>query len=215
MLGSSCSPCCGPTGCNGCTAELPTYLTVTFTQTAPITGGYHSALIDLSGTYSIPSCVQLAWLNESCRFSGAFSKTYKDAIYRPAPYPVPGYYDLIVDFVLQATIGPGGTSGYDLPGPWIVITLAGINLNAGDESNITEGLYQIRVGTGTPRTDLGNQQCYSLEPYRVEQQQSLTNCLPKTIAAQRLAFSTSPSDPYRVTYSLPAVQCGTFQWDRT
>ena len=69
-VGTVCAP--NPcVACSGCTASHPTYLNITFTQSASISGGFHESLIDLSGTYSVPSVMTGA---AACLFSGVFSK---------------------------------------------------------------------------------------------------------------------------------------------
>lgn len=193
-VGTTCTP--NPClRCGGCTASHPTYLTVAFTQTAPITVGYHESLIDLSGSYSIPS---LATGESNCAFSGHFTKTYSGAI--PSG-------SLFVNFNVDAWF-----YGF-FDSPAIALQIYGVMYNSLDPRDRGPGLYQFTVTTGTPSGVVPNYLGGNLTQigYGGGELQRFSSCIGNAYAAVRLGYTLVES-PYKYITNSTSVECGVFSW---
>jgi|694.fasta_scaffold00746_37 hypothetical protein len=199
-VGTTCSP--NPCrACSECTASHPTYLAVTFSQTAPISGGFHESLINLSGTYSLPS---VTTSSTACAFRGTFIKTYSNAITNQF-----GTFDLNVEFTIQAVFASQSAS--------IAIGMAGASLNAGDTQDRGPSLYQFTVCTGQP---LGGPYSFaSTIPLGASQQMTFPSCSGNSHAANRFGYTNvfnagnQFGSPYQIQVNTnTSVQCGTFSW---
>jgi hypothetical protein len=180
-------------------AQHPTYMTVTFSQTAPISGGYHELLIDLSGSYSLPS-YNTAY--PPCWFCGNFTKQYANAIVNQY-----GTFDLYVSFYILTFFGETSKS--------IGIAMYGASLNAGDTGDRRAGLYQFSVATGVP-INIQTQSCIGTFLYP-NQQQPFTSCDGNSHQASRFGWTTAEplnGNQYRIAPNSNSVVCGSFSWSK-
>jgi len=197
-IGTVCSP--NPcVNCHGCVAPHPTYMNVTFSQTAPISGGYHQSLIDLSGSYSVPSSgFGNGNADIGCNFCGRFSKTYANAVVTSS-----GTFSLVVNYFIIASIWRDSKS--------IGIAMYGAQMNAGDVQDRGPGIYQFSVSTGGLYAMISP----SCEFANAEQLQSFDSCEGNTYQAVRAgwtAASPTNNSQYRITLNQDAVVCGSFSW---
>ena len=187
------------TACYGCMAQHPTYMTVTFSQTAPISGGYHESLIDLSGSYSVPS-INMGTINIDlgCMFCGQFTKTYANAVVNQF-----GTFNLVVSFRIIAAFWNKSKS--------IGIAMYGANMNAADTEDRRAGLYQFSVSTGESIGILSG----ACEIIDTGQLQSFSSCEGNSYQAVRNGWTTAAplyGSQYRITLNQNAVACGSFSW---
>jgi hypothetical protein len=173
----------------------PSYLSVTFTQTAPISGGYHESVIDLSGAYSVPSA---GTSSQGCEFRGLFTRQYADAI----PSNPPGFRTLYVTFRIDVIFSGSSKS--------VAVSLTGAQLNAEDTGSRASGLYAITLSTGDvlPLTGIamsGGNYNTIITP---DQFVDFYTC-EDSVAASRQAYSMNGN---QIAYANTSVQCGTFSW---
>ena len=197
-VGTMCTP--NPcVNCYGCMAQHPTYMNVTFSQTAPISGGYHESLIDLSGSYSVPSInLGAANIDLGCMFCGQFTKTYPNAIVNQY-----GTFNLVVSFRIIAAFWNKSKS--------VGIEMYGASMNGGDTDDRRAGLYQFSVSTGSTINILSG----DCEIIYTGQIQSFSSCDGNSHQAVRNGWTTAaPLDgnQYRITVNQNTVACGSFSW---
>jgi hypothetical protein len=176
-------------------------MNLTFSQAAPISGGYHESLIDLSGTYSVPSTgLGNGNADIGCNFCGRFSKTYANAVVTSS-----GTSNLVVNYFIIASIWRATKS--------IGIAMYGAQMNAGDVQDRRPGLYQFSVSTG----GLYSYMQQSCDFVNAEQLQSFDSCEGNSYQAVRAGWTAAPpldGSEYRITLNQDAVACGSFSWAR-